>query len=139
MSLVTVASSRPELSTLVSAIGTAGLTQTLSQASGVTLFAPTNRAFMEIQVPSNSEQLKNILLNHVFPQVYTAQQLERMSGQYITALSGKKFRIHVYDGVISLVSTKLYKCEKVCYSSQVINSNIFVGNNVIHEINHVLV
>ncbi len=51
--------------TLVSAIGTAGLTATLNGTGPFTVFAPTNAAFSAITVPSDAAVLGNILKYHV--------------------------------------------------------------------------
>src|SRR5689334_15474072 len=51
-------------STLVSALGTAGLTSTLNGAGPFTVFAPSNAAFSAITVPSDPTVLGNILKYH---------------------------------------------------------------------------
>jgi uncharacterized surface protein with fasciclin (FAS1) repeats len=52
-------------STLVSAVGTAGLTTTLNGAGPFTVFAPTNTAFSAITVPGDAAVLSNVLRYHV--------------------------------------------------------------------------
>jgi len=136
--LVTVASSTPELSSLVSAVKIAGLVTTLSNLQGYTLFAPINQAFQNIEVPMNTSQLKTILLNHVFSGIYTTQQLSTMSGQTITALSGSKYMIIVKNGNIFLRKSYDINGQRMCMAAMVIKSNIIAGNNIVHEIDQVL-
>lgn len=91
-SIVDIASSNPEFSTLVAAVSKAGLVETLDGNRMFTVFAPTNTAFDEAAVavlgPNNTgmdlvnaldeETLTNILLYHVAPG-------ERFSGSVVNA------------------------------------------------------
>jgi transforming growth factor-beta-induced protein len=136
--IVAVASSAPELSTLVSAVKSANLVQTLMNVNGVTVFAPTNRAFGKIQVPADNEQLKKVLLNHVFQGVYYAQRLSMMNGQILTALSGLQYSIEVKNGGVCLKWFLQTNGNETSYSSNVIKANIKAGSNLVHEVDAVL-
>ena len=57
--IVAVASANPDFSTLVAAVGAAGLVETLQGAGPFTVFAPTNAAFAALP-------LANVALTHVF-------------------------------------------------------------------------
>jgi uncharacterized surface protein with fasciclin (FAS1) repeats len=78
--IVELAESNKDLSTLVSALVAADLTDALSQHSvrGQTVFAPTNEAFDalpaglldDLMKPENKTNLRNLLLQHVLPGSY---------------------------------------------------------------------
>ncbi|MET9677916.1 fasciclin domain-containing protein [Streptomyces sp. NPDC006482] len=69
--VATAASNNPELSTLVTAVKQAGLVDTLNNAQGITVFAPTNDAFAKIpkadldKVLADKAALTKILTYHV--------------------------------------------------------------------------
>ncbi|WGL51174.1 fasciclin domain-containing protein [Nocardioides sp. BP30] len=69
--VATAASNNPLLSTLVTAVGKAGLVDTLNGADGLTVFAPTNDAFAKLpkatlkKVLANKKMLTAILTHHV--------------------------------------------------------------------------
>lgn len=69
--VATAASNNPLLSTLVTAVTKAGLVDTLNEAKGLTVFAPTNDAFAKIPaadlaaVLADKEKLTAILTHHV--------------------------------------------------------------------------
>jgi uncharacterized surface protein with fasciclin (FAS1) repeats len=69
--VATAASNNPLLSTLVTAVTKAGLVDTLNQADGLTVFAPTNEAFAKIPaadlaaVLADKAKLTAILTHHV--------------------------------------------------------------------------
>jgi uncharacterized surface protein with fasciclin (FAS1) repeats len=69
--VATAASNNPLLSTLVTAVAKAGLTDTLNGAPGLTVFAPTNDAFAKLpkgtldKVLANKKMLTAILTHHV--------------------------------------------------------------------------
>jgi uncharacterized surface protein with fasciclin (FAS1) repeats len=69
--VATAASNNPLLSTLVTAVGKAGLVDTLNNAEGITVFAPTNDAFAKIdpatlkKVLADKKMLTAILTAHV--------------------------------------------------------------------------
>ncbi|MFB6889801.1 fasciclin domain-containing protein [Kitasatospora sp. NPDC056327] len=72
--VATAASNNPLLSTLVTAVKTAGLVDTLNSAKNITVFAPTNDAFAKLPkadldaVLADKEKLTKILTYHVVPQ-----------------------------------------------------------------------
>lgn len=81
--IVVNASKAPNLTTLVSAIQTAGLTQTLEGAGPFTVFAPDNAAFEKIPAatreglmqPAQRDALRGILTYHVVPGRLTAADI----------------------------------------------------------------
>jgi uncharacterized surface protein with fasciclin (FAS1) repeats len=72
--VATAASNNPLLSTLVTAVKTAGLVDTLNNAENITVFAPTNDAFAKIdkatlnKVLADKKMLTAILTEHVVGQ-----------------------------------------------------------------------
>ena len=79
--VATAASNNPLLSTLVTAVTKAGLVDTLNNAKGITVFAPTNDAFAKIdpailnKVLADKEMLTAILTEHVVGQSLTPDKL----------------------------------------------------------------
>ena len=79
--VATAASNNPLLSTLVTAVKKAGLVDTLNNAEGITVFAPTNDAFAKIdkatldKVLADKEMLTAILTEHVVGQKLTPETL----------------------------------------------------------------
>jgi uncharacterized surface protein with fasciclin (FAS1) repeats len=75
MTVVDVAMSNPDFSTLVAAVQAAGLAETLSGPGPFTVFAPTNEAFAALPageldsllLPENKDKLVRILSYHVVP------------------------------------------------------------------------
>jgi uncharacterized surface protein with fasciclin (FAS1) repeats len=89
--VATAAAQTPALSTLVTAVTSAGLADTLNSADGITLFAPTNDAFAKIpkatlaKVLADKKTLSGILTYHVVgerraPTQLTAGTLPTLEG-----------------------------------------------------------
>ena len=92
--VATAASNNPLLSTLVAAVGAAGLGDTLNTAEGLTVFAPYNPAFEAIPeddlnaLLEDPETLGNNLTNHVIagqldPEAVVGEQ-EALNGGTLT-------------------------------------------------------
>lgn len=79
--VATAASANPLLTTLVTAVGEAGLVDTLNSAENITVFAPTDDAFAKLPkktldaVLADKEQLTAILTHHVVPETLTPENL----------------------------------------------------------------
>jgi uncharacterized surface protein with fasciclin (FAS1) repeats len=102
--VATAASNNPLLSTLVTAVKTAGLVDTLNSAPEVTVFAPTNDAFAKIpaadlkKVLADKPTLTKILTNHVVAGKLSPDQLagdhKPLAGTTITVKgSGQDFTV----------------------------------------------
>jgi uncharacterized surface protein with fasciclin (FAS1) repeats len=101
--VATAASQNPQLSTLVAAVTKAGLVDTLNNADGITVFAPTNDAFAKIppatlnSVLADKKALTAILTYHVVPDRRTSANLGQGSfktlqgGTITTAASGDTY------------------------------------------------
>jgi len=81
-SVVDVAASNPDLSTLNKLINDAGLAATLRGAGPYTVFAPTNEAFKAVpaktleELGKDKEALKNVLTYHVVPGSLTSADVK---------------------------------------------------------------
>lgn len=95
---------KDRLSTLIQAIQTAGLVDTLSQNKSMTLFAPTNDAFRSLpdgalnKLMASPTELKNVLLGHVALGSYFAPALMTNVAD-ISTMDGKSRKVAYYvDG-----------------------------------------
>ncbi|WP_110207402.1 fasciclin domain-containing protein [Nocardioides daejeonensis] len=102
--VATAASANPLLTTLVKAVGEAGLVDTLNSAEGLTVFAPTDDAFAKIPadtlnaVLADKEQLATILTHHVVAGQLGPDQLagdhQTLAGDTIKVTgSGESFKV----------------------------------------------
>jgi uncharacterized surface protein with fasciclin (FAS1) repeats len=86
--IVEVAASNPDFSTLVAAINAAELTETLAGPGPFTVFAPTNAAFAKLKPgtvemlvkPENKQALTDILTYHVVPGNMPASKVMSTNG-----------------------------------------------------------
>ncbi|WP_432074969.1 fasciclin domain-containing protein [Streptomyces wuyuanensis] len=128
--VATAASQQPELSTLVSAVKKAGLVETLDNAEGITLFAPTNDAFAKIPkaqldaILNDQEQLKKLLTYHVVGTEVTKDQLP--DGQF-KSLEGAE-----------LTTSGSGDSFKVNDSAAILCGDVPTGNAVVHIVDRVL-
>jgi uncharacterized surface protein with fasciclin (FAS1) repeats len=83
--VATAASHNPVLSTLVTAVGKAGLVDSLNSAQGITVFAPINDAFAKLPKATLDKALgdpkgllSTVLTYHVVPGRLTPEQLPGM-------------------------------------------------------------
>ncbi|WP_439619733.1 fasciclin domain-containing protein [Hyphomonas sp.] len=132
--LVDVLGSSPDFSTLVSAIGAADLTETLSGPGTYTLFAPTNEAFAamdpalleDLMKPENKDKLVTVLSYHVLPGKLSSSQLAGKS-EAMASLNNKDMLVDG-TGTALMVNT-----------ATVTIGDIEAANGVIHVIDQVLV
>jgi uncharacterized surface protein with fasciclin (FAS1) repeats len=129
--IVEVASSNPDFSTLVAAVKAAGLVETLSGAGPFTVFAPTDAAFEalpaglldKLLLPANKETLTKILTYHVVPAKVMAADVK--AGQVAT----------VEGGEITVTTDSGVKVNKATVTA----TDVEASNGVIHVIDQVLV
>ena len=110
--VATAASNNPVLSTLVTAVGEAGLGETLNTAKDITVFAPTNDAFAKIpkadldKLLANKAELTKVLTAHVVGEKLTPMQLEKGSFDTLaktkltTAGSGEEYTVNDSSKVV---------------------------------------
>lgn len=132
--VVNVAMSDPQFSTLVAAIRAAGLVDTLNGSGPFTVFAPTNEAFAKLPAgtlenllkPENKQQLVSILTYHVVPGKIKAADVMGMSNPSMpTTVNGKQLNVKTTAPVM-------------VNSANVIRTDIDASNGVIHVIDTVL-
>jgi uncharacterized surface protein with fasciclin (FAS1) repeats len=129
--IVQTAAASPQFSTLVKLVKAAGLAGALSGNARLTVFAPTNAAFAKVPkqtlaaLGKNKALLKKVLLYHVVQGELTAAQVVKRHA--IKTLEGANVKITV-------------KGAKVFVNrAQIVKTNVFASNGVIHVINTVLI
>jgi uncharacterized surface protein with fasciclin (FAS1) repeats len=130
--VVALAQDTPDLATLVTAVSTAELTETLQGEGPFTVFAPTNAAFEKLgdeQVqsllePENRDQLTKILTYHVVPGKLTAADLS--DGEQLKTVAGETLEVEV-DGDTVMVG-----------DATVAQPDVEASNGVVHVIDSVL-
>ncbi|MFF2326258.1 MULTISPECIES: fasciclin domain-containing protein [unclassified Streptomyces] len=110
--VATAASNNPALSTLVAAVKKADLLDTLNNAQGITVFAPTNDAFAKIpqadldKLLADKAALTKVLTYHVVGQKLTPKQLGKGSfatlekDELTTAGSGTAYTVNDASKVV---------------------------------------
>jgi uncharacterized surface protein with fasciclin (FAS1) repeats len=129
--IVAVASGNPDFSTLVAAVGAAGLVETLQGPGPFTVFAPTNEAFAALPeglvdallLPENVEVLTQILTYHVVSgQVLAAD----VTAGDVPSVEGSPITVTTDDGVV------------LNGSASVVATDVLATNGVIHVIDAVI-
>ena len=129
--IVQTAAAAPQFSTLVKLVKAAGLAGALSGTAKLTVFAPTNAAFAKVPkstlaaLGKNKALLKKVLLYHVVSGELPASQVVKRHA--IQTLEGANVKINVKVG-------KVY-----VNNAQIVKTNVFASNGVIHVINAVLI
>jgi len=131
--IVELAVGSQTLSTLVAAVEAGELVDALSgDTMALTVFAPTNAAFADIQatvdsllLPENQAQLQTVLQFHVVPGYVSAAALR--NGQQLMTLQGDALTVVVEDGVVTIGG------------ATVLQADIKASNGIVHVIDAVLV
>jgi uncharacterized surface protein with fasciclin (FAS1) repeats len=125
-----IASSDPQLSTLVSLVKEAGLVKALSGSTKLTVFAPTNAAFAALpkatlaSLAKDPAALTKVLEYHIVPGVLPAATVLKLHSA--KTLEGARVTFRVRSG------------HAYIDSSEIIKTNIYASNGVVHVINKVL-
>lgn len=128
--IVGVAASDPQFSTLVKLVKSAGLAGTLSKGS-YTVFAPTNKAFAKVPkatldaLGKDKAKLKAVLLYHVVKGRVPASKVVKL--KRAKTLEGSSVKIAVKGGKVYLNG-----------STRVTKTDVKASNGIIHVINGVL-
>jgi len=138
-SIVDLAESDSDLSTLVAAVVAGDLVDTLSSAGPFTVFAPTNEGFAALgsatidtlMKPENKAQLVDILTYHVVSGKVLSTDLTAF--QEVPTVEGKKLHITVFGGVVKVGASLASKDLK-----QVTAADNRASNGVVHIINGVM-
>lgn len=131
--VVDVAASNPDFSTLVTALKAADLVDALKGPGPFTVFAPTNAAFAalppgaldDLLKPENKAKLQAVLKYHVIP-----AKIES------SALAGKKLTspATLQGGTLAIDATRGVNVA----GANVVSADVRAGNGVIHVIDKVL-
>lgn len=136
--IVQLASSVPELSTLVTALKAAGLVDTLSGTGPFTVFAPTNRAFEDLpqgelkRLLEDKAALTKVLTYHVASGAVYARDLK--NDEKIPTVEGSDVRAFIEDGGRRVI---IEGGERHNYA-EVVKADNKASNGVVHLIDHVL-
>lgn len=127
-----VASNDSRFSTLVTALDSAGLVQTMQEDGPFTVFAPTNAAFnklpegtvQDLLQPENRDRLTSILTYHVVQGENMAVDVQGMSS--VTTMEGNSLSISTSNGSVQVGN------------ATVIQADVRASNGVLHAIDTVL-
>jgi len=126
--VATAASNNPLLTTLVAAVGEAGLGDTLNSAEELTVFAPTDDAFAEIPkrdldaLLADKEALTTVLTHHVVGERLSPEDVagehETLAGDMLT-VEGEGENFTIGDATV------------VCGNVQTANATVYVVDQVL--------
>merc|ERR1711994_705543 len=128
----------PRFSTLLAAVGAAGLGGALAdEGSAFTVFAPTNDAFAKIPQsaladllkPENKQKLTDILLRHVVPEVVFSKGICWKT--YKTLNPKANLYTQLYKGGLVVAKTSAGQ-------ARVVDADIVATNGVVHAIDTVI-
>lgn len=130
--LVAIAKRSGKFNTLLAAVQAAGLSDTLSGASEITILAPTDEAFSKLPEgtlesllkPGNKKTLQKILAMHVLNGKVSAG--DALNAKKAVSFSGEPLTFKVEDGLLKV------------NSSTIVSTDIVADNGVIHVIDSVL-
>ena len=129
--IVDVAVADGRFTTLVDAVITAGLAETLSGPGPFTVFAPTDEAFAKLPEGTleslSVEELTAILTYHVVAAKVPAAEAIKTDGQSAATVNGAEIAIAVKDGVVTV------------NGANVIIADVMASNGVIHVIDQVII
>lgn len=131
--IVEVAASNPDFSTLVDLVGKAGLAEALSGEGPFTVFAPTNDAFAKVDAATlealaadPTGDLADVLKLHVVSGKILAADAVKADGTSIETLNGGKLKVEVVDG------------EVIVGGAKVVTPDVAASNGVIHVLDSVI-
>ncbi len=132
--VVDIATSSDDFSTLVAAVTEAGLVETLQGDGPFTVFAPTNAAFEQALADLGltaeellaSEDLAGILTYHVVPGTIMAADAIAADGTEIETVNGDTLAVSVVDGSVMVDG------------ATVTTADLVAGNGVVHVIDAVV-
>nr|WP_246455619.1 fasciclin domain-containing protein [Sulfitobacter aestuariivivens] len=137
--IVEIAAGDDRFSTLVAALGAAGLADTLQGPGPFTVYAPVNDAFAALPdatvetllKPENKDQLTNILLYHVDDRNLQAEAIPEGSNYFKPVLASERLCITKNAEGVSIADGS-------GDTANVVIANIQADNGVIHVIDKVL-
>ena len=142
--IVGVAAGNENFSTLVTAVKSAGLVETLNSEGPFTVFAPTNDAFTKLPdgtvksllMPTSKADLTGILTYHVVPGKFEAaaviEAINSNDGMFkVKTVQGDEITLSLKDGKVMLTDAK-------GGTATVIIADVEASNGVIHAIDTVV-
>ncbi|NER15942.1 fasciclin domain-containing protein [Spongiivirga citrea] len=126
-SIVEIATGDENFSTLVNALTTANLVETLQGDGPFTVFAPTNAAFEKLAAIPEGDALTEVLLYHVASGKLTAADIVE-AGTVVTLNNGAEIAVEMTDDKVILNG-----------NIEVAIANIMASNGIVHVINDVLI
>lgn len=142
--IVGVAAGNENFSTLVTAVKSAGLVETLSSEGPFTVFAPTNDAFAKLPdgtvssllMPASKADLTGILTYHVvagkFEAAAVIEAINANNGMFkVKTVQGDEIGLSLQDGKVMLTDAK-------GGMSTVVIADVAASNGVIHAIDTVV-
>ena len=142
--IIGVAVGNENFSTLVTAVKTAGLVETLSSEGPFTVFAPTNDAFAKLPdgtvssllLPSSKDGLTSILTYHVvagkFEAAAVIEAINTNDGMFkVKTVQGDEIGLSLKDGKVILTDAK-------GGMATVVITDVAASNGVIHAIDTVV-
>ena len=132
--ILDLATTNPDFSTLEAAVKAADLAEALSGPGPFTVFAPTNAAFDKLPTgklnnllkPKNKSKLQNLLKYHVVSGEFNAAELIKMKNKKLTTLNGQDLKVKVKNGDVYI------------NNAQVTTADVEASNGVVHVIDTVL-
>jgi transforming growth factor-beta-induced protein len=121
--------------TLATALGAAGLVDTLKGKGPFTVFAPTDDAFAKVPAdtlaallkPENKAALASVLTYHVVAGKVLAKDVVKLNGKTATTVNGGTVAISVSGGKVKV------------NDANVLKTDVLASNGVIHVIDSVLI
>lgn len=132
--VVEAASANDNLSTFIQVAVEAGVGETLAQADGITIFAPINEAFEEVEgleeLQQDRERMADLLKRHAVPSTLLSSDIADGDTQ-VETLSGETLTINNQGGLIRITTPGGTE-------AMVAEADITGDNGVVHAINTVL-
>ena len=123
--------------TLVTALQTAGLVNTLNGKGPFTVFAPTDAAFAKIPkdqlnaLMANKTELTNLLNYHVVPGEVMSTDFK--NGMVIRAVQGENLTITLANGGVMIENAKVVQADIVCTNGVIHVIDVVLTPNVVSE------
>jgi uncharacterized surface protein with fasciclin (FAS1) repeats len=135
--VATAASNNPALSTLVTAVGEAGLVDSLNSAEDITVLAPANPAFEAVPTDAlnallaDKEQLTTVLTHHVIEGRLAPEELAgthtTLAGDEVTIEgSGEDFTVAADGTVLGAMEGRV-----ICGNVQTSNATVYIIDQVL--------
>lgn len=135
--VATAASNNPLLSTLVTAVGEAGLGDTLNGLEGATVFAPINDAFGAFTedelnaLLADTDALTTVLTTHVIGENLTLDDLS--DGDTLSTVAENELTVSFADGseLPTITSPNGTEAAVICGNVQTANATVFLIDTVL--------